>query len=69
MSHQKVDMKKNVYYKIITPKYISAHRARCGCNCSGVVLNLLGGLRVWTRVRFECEEMIKINCQALKIVK
>jgi len=68
MLHSKIDMVKNALYEITTSKYVAAHRARYGCNCSAVVLNLLGGKRYWTRVQFDCGERIKINCHCLKKV-
>jgi hypothetical protein len=64
--HNKKAMKKNVKYKIIIVKYIEAHRARNGCNCSDEVLNMINGRRVWTRVRFDCGEIKKINCNCLE---
>jgi hypothetical protein len=64
----KVDMDKNVKYDIIVKKIVLAHQHRCECECSSIVLNLLGGLRLWTRVEFDCGERIKINCHALEKV-
>ena len=66
MTHEKIDMVKNAKYRITVDKYVSAHRLRCSCNCSAVVLNLLGGKRYWTRVKFDCGEIIKINCHCLE---
>ena len=68
MPHSKINMEKNASYIVTESKYILAHRARCVCNCSSVVLNLLGGKRYWTRVQFSCGERIKINCHCLKKV-
>ena len=48
-------------FLINNSKYLLAHNWRCNCQCSGKVTNLLGGERIWTRVRFECGEVIKIN--------
>ena len=65
-SHEKVQMKKNRKYVLLVEKILVAHRWRCNCECSEEVMNLLGGLRAWTRIEFECGERIKVNCHCLK---
>ena len=67
--HPKIDMEKGGAYRIICPKYIEAYRINTGHDSTGEVENLLGGKRVWTRVRFPCGHMIKINCQCLEKVE
>jgi len=66
--HPLVEMKKNAPVEITEEKYVELHRHRCFCECSSIVLNLMGDKRSWTRVRFDCGEMIKINCSVLKKV-
>lgn len=66
--HPRVKMKKNTLVEITEPKYVELHKDRCFCECSNIVLNLMGDKRVWTRVKFDCGEMIKINCNVLKKV-
>jgi len=67
-SHNKIAMKKNAKYRIVVDKYIDGHRIRNGCSCSNVVLNLINGRRIWTRIRFDCGEVCKINCHCLEKV-
>ena len=64
--HHKKSMKKNEEYVVVCNKIVEAHKYRCGCDCKCVVMNLLGGKRVWTRIEFECGERIKINCHCLE---
>lgn len=68
-THSKKNMKKDAQYAIIVDKIVASHRMRCVCACPVVVKNLMGGLRVWTRVEFECGERIKINCHCLEKVQ
>lgn len=65
-SHPRKDMKKNKKYIITCKKTVDAHRWRHVCDCPDVVLNLRGGLLVWTHVEFDCGERIKINCSCLE---
>jgi hypothetical protein len=64
--HKKKTMKRNKTYRITEAKLVEAHRWRCGCNCSDIVLNLISGELIWTRVEFKCGERIKINCHCLE---
>jgi hypothetical protein len=66
MKHEEVRVLRDIKYLIVDKKYIDGHNFRCGCLCSGLVLNLLTGRRTWTRIRFDCGEMIKINCHCLE---
>ena len=66
--HKKIEMKKNKTYMVICDKIVASHCLREGCSCSDVVVNLMGGLRVWTIVEFECGERVKVNCHCLKRV-
>ena len=48
---------------------LNMHKARnlhLVCDHNDVVINLMGGKRVWTMIQFECGERIKINCQRLR---
>jgi hypothetical protein len=65
MAHEKIKMLRDKKYKINDIKYHSGHCWRCGCNCPDIVLNLLIGSRIWTRVKFDCGEVIRINCACL----
>jgi hypothetical protein len=65
--HVKVEMIKLHKYKILYVKYIETHRLKNMCKCSEIVTNLLGGERIWTRIQFDCGEIIKINCGCLKL--
>ena len=66
MKHTAIEMVKDAKYKITDEKYLFGHQFRCKCQCSDEVLNLLSGQLVWTRVQFDCGEIIKINCQCLE---
>ena len=63
--HKKKTMKRNKKYVIIAEKLVEAHKWRCVCSCNNIVLNIISGDLIWTRVEFECGERIKINCQCL----
>ena len=64
--HKKKQMHKGEEYVVICKKIIDAHTYRCGCECKNIVMNLMGGPRVWTRIEFECGERIKVNCHCLE---
>lgn len=64
--HKKIDMKKNKRYRLREGKYLVAHLWKFNCDCGLQVTNLLGGKRVWTRIRFDCGEIQKINCHCLE---
>lgn len=68
MKHDLKEMIKDKKYKITNDKYVSSHRWRCQCSCPEIVTNLLAGSLTWTRIKFDCGEMIKINCQCLEEV-
>ena len=68
IGYEPIDMEKDAKYKITEPKYMDGHNINFGHSCSSEVTNLLDGKRVWTRVRFECGHMIKINCILLEKV-
>jgi len=64
--HPKKEMEKSVEYIVICNKIVEAHRHRCYCECKDVVMNLMGGRRIWTRIEFECGERVKVNCHCLE---
>lgn len=51
----------------VSEKTWQMHILRHYCGCPKEVENLLEGDRVWTRVRFKCGEVQKLNCSTLKI--
>jgi len=66
--HKSVDMIKDSWVEIVVDKYTMNHNWRNGCACNNVVFNLMGGRRIWTKVKFDCGEVVKINCNSLKVI-
>lgn len=66
-NHSKKKITKNKKYTIVCDKVMLSHKKRNNCTCPDVVLNLIDGDRIWTRVEFECGERIKINTSCLDI--
>lgn len=64
--HSKKRMKRNKKYKIICEKVFNNHKWRCNCACKNEVINIIEGQVVWTRVLFDCGDMIKINVHCLE---
>lgn len=67
--HKKIKMKKLAKYRIINQKYIEAYKIEGFEDFDGVVTNLLGDTRMWTRVMFPCGKTIKINCHCLEKIE
>lgn len=65
----KKKMTKGATYRVISDKFMSNHRRRCNCQCPNLVTNLIEGDIAWTRVLFECGEMVKISCLNLADVE
>lgn len=66
--HPKISMIKGQKYRV-DARVLDMHRARNlhrVCDHDDIVINLMGGHRVWTMIQFGCGERIKINCQLLR---
>lgn len=71
--HQEYEMVKDAVYRIIVPKHIESHNIKHTMSgedtcCQNEVINLLDGNRVWTRIKFACGDISKINCACLEKV-
>lgn len=67
--HKKIKMEKNAEYRITKQKYIEAYKLEGFEDFNGVVVNLLGDTRSWTRVRLPCGKIMKINCHCLEKIE
>lgn len=67
LTHKKILMYKNAEYRV-DEKAFTLYKARNlhkVVDHDDVVINLMGGERVWTMIQFKCGERIKINCSRL----
>lgn len=64
--HEKKEIFTGQQMRITSEKISQGHWIKCMCDCDDIVTNLIEGKRVWTRVRFKCGEMIKINVHCLE---
>lgn len=67
--HQKKTLQRGQKLKITVYKIIRGHQLAHNCSCSDIVVNLIEGDRVWTRVEFECGELKKINVHCLEEIE
>ena len=61
-------LKKGQRVRLLLDKHIQGHHINNNCGCLDEATNTIEGVRVWTRIIFDCGVIMKINCQCIELI-
>lgn len=64
--HEKKKLLSGQQLRIVKEKITHGHWMKYMCDCDNIVTNLIDGDIVWTRVKFKCGKIQKINVHCLE---